>query len=157
MSMYVVLVLMNRNENLKSGEPFFSEFLCEFEDLQRRDLFILMKADDIMVIHTTGVFTPKLPFITECFINMIPIDHIRLIRTLYVNISVFRLRLLKYIFYAVSYCCVFCGATLCSVIDDLVNRHDLFTSFLNSFTSDRISMRTSTVGISPVPFAVCAS
>ena len=58
MDMDVIPILMNGDKSLMLREPFLRKFLSEIQSLRGCDIFIFMKRNYIMIIHSTKIFIP---------------------------------------------------------------------------------------------------
>lgn len=58
MAVNMVFILVNTDNCLKTGKPFFSKFYSKFQSLLRCDLLIFMPGNHIMGIHPTGILPP---------------------------------------------------------------------------------------------------
>lgn len=53
------LVLVNGNHTLKTGEEFFCESFSDFQNFRRCDFLFSVKGNDVVRIHSAGVFLPQ--------------------------------------------------------------------------------------------------
>lgn len=74
MAVQVIFILMHTNQILMTGEKLFSKFFSDFKHLLWCDLFIFMEADDVVGIHSSGVFIPESLFSKPRLIDFIIVD-----------------------------------------------------------------------------------
>ena len=70
----VLLVLMHTDQALMPREELLAEFSPDLETLLRRDLLVMMEADDVVCIHSSGVFIPEPLFRKERSVDIIVCD-----------------------------------------------------------------------------------
>ena len=58
MDMDMVPILVDGDQRLVSGEPFFGKFLSEVKSLLWCDRFVLVEGDDVVVIHPAAILIP---------------------------------------------------------------------------------------------------
>ena len=58
MDMDMVPILVDGDQCLVSGEPFFGKFLPEFKGLFRSDRLILMEGNNVVVVHPAAILIP---------------------------------------------------------------------------------------------------
>lgn len=59
MTMEMILVLVDADNILMSGEESFGIQLTQLKNLCRCYIFILMKTHDVMGVHSAGILIPK--------------------------------------------------------------------------------------------------
>ena len=109
MTVQMILILMDTYDILMLRKEFLCICLSDFQNFFRRDLFILMKTDDIVSVHPAGVFIPDLFFPDPCLIYFIIVYGVSVIGPLDKDISLFDLFITKDIFENISHSAVtFC-------------------------------------------------
>lgn len=100
----MVAVLMDRNQALVSGEKLVAESSPDLHALFRSHLLVPVKADDVVCVHSSGVFLPDFFLLKECLVNIIVSDPVRFIWTDDIRIPVNNLLLLKHVLDHVPHC-----------------------------------------------------
>ena len=127
MTVQMVFVLVDADQALETTEEFVNEHPPNLEALCCGDLFIFVKADDVVGIHPARIFSPLSFFLQEASVGTGDID-----------ITFRDLIVAEDIGDNVAHCPV----ALCCAINDLINCHISSLSFLYSLISWDILLST---------------
>ena len=77
MAVQVVLVLVDADQALEAVEEFASKLPADIKALCCGDLFIFVKADDVVRIHPARVFSPLLLLFQEAPVHTVSVNTLR--------------------------------------------------------------------------------
>ena len=117
---------MDPEEGLEAAKEPVYEFPSDLKTLGRSDPLVFVKADDVVGIHPSRIFSPLLLLVQEAPIHAFSIYLIRTVRTCDIDKSFRDLITPEDICDDVAHCTV----ALCCAIDDLIDCHISSLSFL---------------------------
>lgn len=123
--MEIVFILVNADEALMIWEESVDEGSADRQADIRSDLFIFMKGDDVMGIHSSGILIPDLFLFQERTVHAFRIDNGWTVWTSDINITFSDFLILKNIFDDILHRSMGLGR----VIDDLIDCHISSLSF----------------------------
>ena len=138
MTVQMVFVLVDADQALETTEEFVNEHPPNLEALCCGDLFIFVKADDVVGIHPARIFSPLSFFLQEAPVHTGPVNTSRSVGTGDIDITFRDLIVAEDIGDNVAHCPV----ALCCAINDLINCHISSLSFLYSLISWDILLST---------------
>lgn len=126
-AMHMAPVNMHTHQTLESVKPLFRKFFSKLQCLLRRNWLVLVPRNNVVCIHSAGIFTPNPLFFQKGLVYPIISDNIRLVRTDDCNQFPSGLIYPRHIFDAVPHG----SMTFCRLIDCLIDRHVASHSFRN--------------------------
>lgn len=131
MAMHMIPVDMHTYQTLESVKPLLCKFLSKLQCLLRCNWLVLMPRNNVVGIHSAGIFAPNPLFFQKRLVYPIISNGIRLMRTN--DCKQFPSGFIhpRHIFDAVPHG----SMTFCRLIDCLINRQVVSHSFRNSCNS----------------------